>query len=820
MAATMADRSRPSSPDGSPLLAGGLDALVAELRTDRRFVHVERIPARTARFGDLARPLPREIQDRLGVTRLWTHQAAAIDLARAGTSVSVATGTASGKSLCYQVPIAEAVNRTIRPGTALAMFPTKALAQDQLRSLGTLDIPGMTAATYDGDTDPGTRTWIRANANVILTNPEMLHVGVLPHHARWGPFLRRLEFVVVDELHTLRGIFGSHVAHVLRRLRRVCAHYGSHPTFVFSSATIGQPEQLASDLCGLPVQAVTDDGSPRGERIFVLWNPQAEPESDPEPQATRMRSAASAEPAGAASARPTSTRPTSANQDTARLTAALVTAGHRTIAFCRSRKGTELVAGDVRRRLSESAATSIASYRGGYLASERREIEARIADGTVRGVIATSALELGVDIGGLDACVINGFPGTVASLWQQAGRAGRATETSVAALVAGEDQLDQWFMAHPTELFTRPPEPAVINAANPFVALPHLACAAYELPLRARDEQWWSPDVLGDSIRDLVQLDALKVRPSLADRGTGTGTGTDESVAYYAARGWPSSGVGLRSTGGSEFSIALDSGDLVGTVDAARAFNLVHPGAIYLHQGQTYRVRELHVEDRYAIVEPHDGSEYTQPRSETDIELIEAEQQRTVGRSGLYLGRVRVHSRVIGYKRFDRFTGSLVGHEELFLPPSDLETRAFWYTVPDTLLAAAGVDPLDVPGTLHAVEHAAIGMMPLFAICDRWDVGGVSTPFLPETGMPTIVVYDGYPGGAGVAELGYQAADRHLDATREVIAACPCDAGCPSCVQSPKCGNGNEPLDKSGAQRLLDALLGTGRTEVTARRAS
>ncbi len=814
----MAGRSRPpSAPDAAAPDRRALDALVSQLRGDRRFVHVERIPARPARFGDLERPLPIEVQDRLGVERLWSHQAAAIDLARSRTSVAVATGTASGKSLCYQVPIAEAANRTIRPGTSLALFPTKALAQDQLRAIGALEVPGLVAATYDGDTTPETRTWVRANASLVLTNPEMVHVGVLPHHARWGPFLRRLEYVVIDELHTLRGIFGSHVAHVLRRLRRVCAHYGSQPTFIFSSATIGEPDELASDLCGLPVQAVTDDGSPRGERLFVLWNPQANPDLPRPARAAESGRSARAAQSGEADEAGGSSR-SSANQDTARLTAALVGAGHRTIAFCRSRKGTELVAADVRRRLTTADAAGIASYRGGYLAAERREIEARIADGTVRGVVATSALELGVDIGGLDACVMNGFPGTVASLWQQAGRAGRAAETSIAALVAGDDQLDQWFMAHPTELFTRPPEPAVINAANPFVAVAHLACAAYELPLRARDEQWWGPDILGDGIRDLVQLDVVKVRPSLADRGRGNST--DEAVAYYAARGWPSSGVGIRSTGGGELSIALDSGDLVGTVDASRAFTLVHPGAVYLHRGQTYRVRELHVDDRYAIVDPDDGAEYTQPRSETDIELIEAEQQRTVGRSGLYLGRVRVHSRVVGYKRFDRFTGELLGHEELSLPPSDLETRAFWYTVPDTLLAAAGIDPLDVPGTLHAVEHAAIGMMPLFAICDRWDVGGVSTPFLPETGTPTIVVYDGYPGGAGVAELGFEAADRHLEATREVIAACACDHGCPSCVQSPKCGNGNEPLDKAGAMLLLDALLSTERAAVGARHAS
>lgn len=789
----------PDQPANSDRPAGSdLHDLVAKLQGDERLVHVERLPARAARFGALTHPLPRLVQERLGVERLWSHQAAAIDLARAGRSVAVATGTASGKSLCYQVPIAEAASRLIRPGTSLAMFPTKALAQDQLRAIGAKDFPGLTAATYDGDTDPDSRSWVRLHANLILTNPEMLHVGILPHHARWATFLKRLEYVVIDELHLLRGIFGSHVSHLLRRLRRLCAHYGSDPTFIFCSATIGQPGVLASELCGRPVDEVTDDGSPSGERLFVLWNPSHEV------------------PDQTASTRPHAPKPTSANQETARLAAALVGDGHRTIAFCRSRKGTEIVAADLRRRLSAFDETSVAAYRGGYLARERRDIEQRIVDGDIRAVVATSALELGVDIGGLDACVLNGFPGTVASLWQQAGRAGRSAQTSIAALVAGNDQLDQWFMHHPRELFTRPPEAAVINPANRFVALPHLACAAYELPLRHRDEQWWAPEVLHDGVRDLVQDDRLRIRPP-ANTTVGR---PDEPVAYFAGRGWPSAGVGLRTSGGGEFRIALGNGDLIGTVDHSRAFNLVHPGAVYLHQGQTYRVRELHVDDQYAVVEPDDGAEYTQPRSETDIELLAAESERTVGRSQLTLGQVRVHSRVIGYKRFDAFTGALLGHEELHLPGSELETRAFWYTIPEMLLADAGIAAPAIPGTLHAVEHAAIGIMPLFAICDRWDVGGVSSAFLPETGAPTIVIYDGYPGGAGVAELGYEAADRHLGATREVIATCPCESGCPSCVQSPKCGNGNEPLDKHGAHQLLDALLGASSPGVIARRAS
>jgi DEAD/DEAH box helicase domain-containing protein len=749
----------------------GLDRFLETLAGDERLVHLERLAPRPARFGELSRPLAPEVWDALGVDRLWSHQAAAIDLVRDGVSVAVATGTASGKSLCYRAPIAEGVTQGVRTATALLLFPTKALAQDQLRALAAMQVPKLTPATYDGDASPEARTWARTHANVVLTNPEMLHVGMLPHHARWATYFMRLRYVVVDELHMLRGIFGSHVAHLLRRLRRICAYYGSDPTFVFTSATIGTPAKLASDLCGKPVVEVTDDGSPRGERLFVLWNPVIDAATG---------------------------RSTSANRETARMVASLVQLGHRTIAFCRSRKGTELVAADARRQLPDDLRPLVRPYRGGYLTRERREIELELFDGDLRGVVATNALELGIDIGGLDACVLNGFPGTIASMWQQAGRAGREAQASIATLVAGDDQLDQWLMAHPTEVFTRPPEPAVINPANRFVLLPHLACAAYELPLRHGDERWW-PDLLDDGVRELVIGDRLRLRPGLDS--------PEHAVAVWAARGWPARGVGLRSGADDEFRIALDDGTIVGTVEQSRAFRLVHPGAVYLHQGQSFRVRELDLDDQAAYVEPFDGSEYTQPRVDTDISLLGTDDERIVGRSTLGLGGVRVRSRVTGYKRYDTFTGELLSVEELFLPHTELETRAFWYVVGLDVLRDAQVSPAAVPGTLHAVEHAAIGILPLFTICDRWDVGGVSTPMLDETGQPTIVIYDGYPGGAGVAELGFEAAGEHLAATLDVMASCRCTAGCPSCVQSPKCGNGNEPLDKTGAISLLRTLL-------------
>jgi DEAD/DEAH box helicase domain-containing protein len=735
-----------------------------------RLVHVEHLPARDARHAELARPLPDAIAAAVPFP-LWTHQAAAIDLARDRHDVVIATGTASGKSLCYHLPIAEAVMDD-PPGTALLLFPTKALAQDQLRSITSLGTPGLVAACYDGDTGADERTWARRNASVLLTNPDMLHVGVLPYHERWATFLMRLQLVVVDELHVLRGIFGTHVSHLLRRLRRICNSYGSDPTFLFGSATIGDPAGLASALCGKPVEAVTDDGSPRGARRFALWNP-------PLLDAT------------------TGTRG-STNVETASVLSALVAADHRAIAFCRSRKGTELVAADARRRMPDRLKHAIRPYRGGYLAEERREIERELFAGRLRAVVATSALELGIDIGSLDACVLSGYPGTIASMWQQAGRAGRSQQQSLAVLVAGEDQLDQWLMAHPAEVFTRAPEPAVINPSNPFVLLPHLACAAYELPLTPADERWW-PDDLDDGVRELVQDEQLKVR---------------DGRAFWAGHGSPAHRIGLRTGSSVEYRIAQPDGHLIGTVDESRAFEQVHPGAIYLHQGQAWKVLDLDVDDHVAYVEPSAGDETTQTRSETDIRILEVDRVDRL-RPGvkLALGSVEVCEQVIGYQRKDTATGEVVGTVDLDLPPTRLITRAFWYEIEPAILLRAGVDAGAWPGTLHAAEHAAIGMLPLFTICDRWDVGGVSTALQADTGVPTIVVYDGYPGGAGIAELGFASGRLLLERTLEAVDACACTAGCPSCVQSPKCGNLNDPLDKAGAVRLLAEMLLSTRRE-------
>jgi DEAD/DEAH box helicase domain-containing protein len=755
-----------------------LHALTRRLDSNA-LAHLERLPPRAARLGTPERPLPAPLAERLaelGHDGLWKHQADALDLLRSGRSTVIATGTSSGKSLCYQLPIAEAVADPIKPGTALALYPTKALAQDQLASFGQLAAPQLVAATYDGDTSPSARTWARRNANVILTNPEMLHCGLLPHHGRWDTFLMRLRYVVIDELHVLRGVFGTHVGHLLRRLQRLCARYGSSPTFVFTSATIGEPARLAADLCGMAVEEVADDASPHGERLVALVDPTAL--------------------GGSRHGR-------TANQVTATLLADLVRAGHRSLAFCRSRAGTEVVAADVVRRHPDLTGR-VRPYRGGYLAGERREIEAQLFSGQLGGVVATSALELGIDVGGLDACILNGFPGTIASMWQQMGRAGREGQPSLAVLVAGEDQLDRYLLSHPTEVFTRAPEPAVVNPANPYVLDPHLACAAYEGPLTHGDERWWG-DHLHDGVRRLVLADQLRLRPR-----------RDRVQAVWAARGHPASGMGLRSSSAQEVRIAFADGTVVGTVDRSRACEIAHPGAVYLHQGRAHRVLTLDLHDGAAIVEPDDGRTYTLARTDVALRVLDVDEQRPVGRLTLGLGAIEVTSRVTGYQRRSVLGGEVLGTVDLDLPPAHLVTRGFWWSVPDDVLADAGlVGPrgdLALPGALHAAEHAAIGVLPLFTICDRWDVGGVSTPWLEHTEAPTVVIYDGYPGGAGVAELGYAAAHRQLAATLDVLEGCGCADGCPSCVQSPKCGNWNEPLDKAGAIALLRAATLHGTT--------
>ncbi len=750
-------------------------SLIEDLESDPDYrgqlVHVERLPARRARRVELPDDLPDLLLSRLrarGIEALWSHQAEAIALARSGTNVVVATGTASGKSLCYQLPVFEAL---LGEGhrTALYLAPTKALAHDQLRAIRSFALTGVRAASYDGDTPAEERPMVRRNANLVLTNPDMLHQGILPGHERWSAFLGKLALVVVDEAHTLRGVFGSHVAAVLRRLRRLANRYGADPTFVLASATLGNPAELASRLVGLPVEAVTTDGSPRGRVTFALWEPPLLDET------TGLRR--------------------SANVDSANWLAAGVEAGVRTLCFTRSRKAAELVATYTRRRVAEvdrSLAGRVRAYRAGYLAEERRTLEAGIVSGKLLGVAATNALELGMDIGGLDAIVLDGFPGTIASLWQQAGRAGRQGGASLAVLVGLDDPLDAYYLHHPSDLFGRPHEAALVHPGNPYVLAPHLVCAAYEAPLTEEDLRLFGPPA-----REL--LSSLENEGVLRRSRGGYRASAGRSAA---------AAVDLRNAGGAPVTIVeAATGQVIGTVDRSRAPSTVHHGAVYLHQGESYHVKELDLDAGAALVEPAAGDEYTQARRDIDVQILEPVQHEQLPRSARWLGRVAVSEQVVGYERRKVGSGELLGYEDLSLAPSHLSTVAYWYTLEPELLQAGGLEARDVPGAAHAAEHAQIGLLPLFAMCDRWDIGGLSTAWHQDTGMATIFVYDGYPGGAGITERGYALAGEHLRATRDTIRSCPCETGCPSCVQSPKCGNGNHPLDKAGAIRLLDQLI-------------
>jgi DEAD/DEAH box helicase domain-containing protein len=759
---------------GAPALRGRelLDRVLAGSRHDP-VTHVEQVPARPGRPADWPDWAPELLLDRFrarGIARPWEHQAAAASLARAGTSVVVATGTASGKSLAYQLPVLSALLEDER-ATALYLAPTKALANDQLRSLRALVLPSVRAASFDGDTPPPERDWVRAHSRLVLTNPDMLHRGVLPSHARWGPFLRRLRYVVVDECHTYRGVFGSHVAHVLRRLRRVCASYGASPTFVLASATVAQPAASASRLTGLAVAEVTEDASPRGSTAFALWEP----------------------PLTAALGENGAPVRRSAGAEAAQLLADLVVEDARALAFVRSRRGAEVLALSARRHLAEAApelAGRVAAYRAGYLPEERRALEAALSDGTLLGVAATNALELGIDIAGLDAVVLAGFPGTLASLWQQAGRAGREGLGALVVLVARDDPLDTYLVHHPEAVFGRPVEATVLDPENPYVLGPQLCCAAAELALTEADLPMFGGPAAEAVLPDLVRRGLLRHRP----------TGW-----YWTSRQRPD--LDIRGTGGEPVRVVeARTGRVLGTVDAWASHSTVHPGAVYLHQGVSYVVDELDLDDAVALVHREEPDWTTSARDTTDIRVVSTLRERDLGDLTLHHGTVDVTNQVVSYLR-RRPTGQVLDETPLDLPARELRTRAVWYTLSDAAIARAGLSPADVPGAAHAAEHAAIGLLPLFATCDRWDIGGVSTALHPDTDRMTVFVYDGQPGGAGFAARGYDTAAGWLLATREAVSSCECAAGCPSCVQSPKCGNGNEPLDKAGAVRLLDAVL-------------
>ncbi len=742
-------------------------ALLEAGRHDQRLVHDDLYEARSARLVSVPVELNATVRsalDRVGITHLYAHQAEALEAAFEGPTI-VTTGTASGKSLCFQLPTLEVLTSD-RAARALYLYPTKALAQDQARALSSFGLQRqLRPAIYDGDTPRTERAAIRRRSNVILTNPDMLHVGILPHHAAWADLLANLAFVVVDEAHVYRGVFGSHVGNVLRRLRRAAAIHGTEPRFLLASATIANPVELAERLTGLEgFNLVDDDTAPKAARRVAMWNPPLLDEH------LGVRG--------------------SALYEAAELLSELIAAGARTICFMKSRKGVELILRHAADRLDPELAERIAPYRAGYTPTQRREIETRLVTGDLLGVVATDALELGIDIGELDAAICVTFPGTVASLKQMWGRAGRRGR-GLAVYVAGEDALDQFFCRHPAEFVNRPVEAAILDPDSAEIYAEHLICAAHEAPLTDADAP-----ILGERWRACAQ--ELTQAGFLRERATG--------FVLMRPDDYPAARVALRSASADSFAlIDASSGELFGTVEAARAYSTVHDGAVYLHMGRSYQVLELDLGARRVLLQPFDGDYFTQAKREsmTYIERLH-EQRRTLGVT-LSFGEVVYSETVLGYQRKGLQDHQVIDFQTLDLPTVEFSTRALWYEL-DELIAAEPFPAELLLGALHALEHGQIAVLPLIAMCDRWDIGGLSTSAHPQTGGPTIFIHDGHPGGVGITRRGFDQFERLVGDARRLIGECPCQSGCPSCVQSPKCGNLNEPLSKRGALELLRRL--------------
>jgi DEAD/DEAH box helicase domain-containing protein len=734
-----------------------VDLLALPEAAEGELAHLQEEPPREARTVPLPNELHPRAREAVGVEALYTHQRAAWEAVARGEHVVVTTGTASGKTLAFNLPVLDALARDAK-NRVLYLYPTKALAQDQFRTLAAYRIPRLRPAIYDGDTPSEQRWQIRKWSNAILSNPDMVHVGLLPHHDRWGDVLANLRYVVVDEAHVYRGVFGSHVGNVLRRLRRLARIYGADPQFLLASATISNPGELATSLLGVPVTTIGDDGAPRAERTVVLWNPALVDEE------LGLRASALAE--------------------AAKLQATFVERGLRTLTFAKSRKAAELIHRFTADRLGDDRRLS--PYRAGYTPAQRREIERGLAEGDLLGVSATNALELGIDIGLLDAVISVGFPGTVASLRQQWGRAGRRGH-GLAVLVATEDALDQYFMREPEKLLGRRVEAAILDHANPRVLGGHVRAAAFEAPLSEPDAETLGPEALALARED----------PELKQSPAGI---------VWAGKDYPAARVPLRSADADSFTVVdLTTGAVLGLVERARAYSTVHEGAVYLHLGESFLVRELDHAGMRAIVEPFDGDWYTQAKKETMTSIVAPRiVERRLGMDVTF-GELEVTEQVVGYERKTIRSQERIELVPLELPPTMFATEAVWYLPePDQLAELAEMPRL--LATLHAAEHAMIALLPLWAMCDRWDIGGLSTNVHPQTGRPTVFVYDGHPGGVGITQRGFEQFEGWVADTAKMIAGCPCPAGCPSCVQSPKCGNLNDMLDKAGALAFLSRL--------------
>ncbi len=741
------------------------DRLISALGADDEGLrHLRRVPPRRSAHADWPEWVPGEVRAALsdtGIVRLWPHQAEAATHAFEGRDVVVATGTASGKSLAYLLPVlSEAV--LDGEGRTLYLAPTKALAADQARAVGEFDVDGLVPAIVDGDTPYEHRQWAQRFANLVFSNPDLVHHSLLPRHRAWRSLLRNLKYVVVDECHIYRGVFGAHVALTLRRLLRLAEHYGASPTVIAASATAADPAASLSTLTGRPAMQVTVDSSPSPGASIALWEPETHLiEGEPQKASTLS--------------------------ETARMLAQLTQRGVRTLAFVPSRRGAEIVAAEAKSRLgADPAAERIAAYRAGYLREHRRDLEADLREGRLLGVATTNALELGIDVTGLDAVVLCGYPGRLASFWQQIGRAGRGETEALAIMLAKDDPLDTYLVNHPEAIFERPVEASVCDPSNPYVLAGHLCLAAEELPLREADLA--SIPGSREVAEELCERRLLRRRPG--------------GRYYWVGSERPE--VTLRGSGPMGIDIAeTATGRLIGTVDAAASHRLVHNGALYLHQGESFLVDELDLDDGIALVHAAKPPWTTSAQEITHLEILGTRQIREMGAVTLCLGEVEVTTNVISYQRRRIPTGEVIDTQALDLPPQTLRTVAVWWTVEPEALVGVG----DLPGALHAAEHASIGLLPLIATCDRWDIGGLSTAAHPDTELPTVFVYDGHPGGAGFAEQAFRKWTDWLGATRDAIDACDCKAGCPSCIQSPKCGNGNEPLDKAGSIQVLGVVL-------------
>ncbi len=731
-------------------------------------VHDDVNPGRAGRDveipGQLSPIVAQALSD-AGIERLYAHQEEALHAAFAGPTI-VTTGTASGKSLCFQLPTLQVLSAD-RGARALYLYPTKALAQDQARALSRFGLHRqIRPAIYDGDTPRNERSAIRRRSNLVITNPDMLHVGILPHHDAWGDLFANLAFVVVDEAHVYRGVFGSHVANVLRRLRRAAAIHGSAPRFLLTSATIANPVALAAGLTGLDdFTLVEADAAPKAERHVVMWNPPLLDEK------LGVRA--------------------SALYEAAEVFSELIAKGARTICFMKSRKAVELILRHARDRLPAELAERIEPYRAGYTAQQRHEIERRLVAGELLGVVCTDALELGIDIGELDAAVCVTFPGTVASLRQMWGRAGRRGR-GLAIYIAGEDALDQFFCRHPTEFLSRPVEAAILDPHSPEILAEHLLCAAHEAPLSAADEEFFGPDTHALAT-ELAEAGLLRERA--------TGFVPKRADDYPAAR------VALRSASADSF-VLLDgaTGEILGTVEASRAYSTVHEGAVYLHLGRSYLVEQLDLRSRRAVLSAFNGNYYTQTKSESMTYIERLQERRDSHGVRLSYGQVIYSETVLGYQRRRLSDAEVIDFQGLDLPTTEFRTRALWFEL-DELIEQERFPAEALLGSLHAMEHAQIAVLPLIAMCDRWDIGGLSTNAHPQTGGPTIFIYDGHPGGVGITRRGYEQFHRLVSDARRLIGECRCESGCPSCVQSPKCGNLNEPLHKAGSRELLARMV-------------